>query len=129
MKKWGIRLAKEFPRRDSHAADRLMSKAIRALKKNDNREALRITNKLQKNYPKFTELWVPALAHVRLGQHREAAVILREIVARSPGNYSARNYLTLCLRKLGSRDSAKKFTEEMFARAARDIRTKRKRSE
>jgi GT2 family glycosyltransferase len=112
--KWHKYLVKNFPRKDSHVADKLMSKAIQAVQADDSLTALRLSDKLSKTHPKFVELWVPALAHIKLKNYRKALPYLRKIIARNPDNYSARNYLTLCLRNLGMKNEAEKYTAKMF---------------
>lgn len=117
-----------FPREDSHAADRLMSAAIRALYDGNYEAALQFSSQLNQSHPEFTELWVSALAHVRLGHYGEALTILEVLVRRNPASYSARNYLTFCLRQLGLDREAGDLTERMFACITKNIELKRSRA-
>lgn len=124
-KKWNAYLAKHFPRKDSHIADRIMSKAIASLEAHDNKKVLMLSSQLSKRHPELLELWVPALAHIRLGHYSNALPMLKKILARNPDNYSARSYLTLCLRNLGIKSEAARYTEKMFACVKRNIVKKR----
>ncbi len=123
--KWNVYLAGHFPRSDSHLADRLMSKAIAALEAGDNKKALKLSGELARSRPELVELWVPALAHVKLQNFKKALPELKKIIERNPDNYSARSYLTLCLRHLGMRREAEKYTQKMFACVTRNIDRKR----
>ncbi len=123
--KWNAYLAKHFPRKDSHFADRLMSKAIAALEAGDSERALKISGKLAKSRPELVELWVPALAYIRLQNFKKALPKLKEIIKRNPDNYSARSYLTLCLRSLGMKGEAEAYTEKMLACVTKNIDKKR----
>lgn len=117
-----------FPLDDSHPADRLMSAAIRALYDGDYERALQFSEQLETAHPELVELWVPALAHVRLEHYAEARVLLEVLVRRNPAGYSARNYMTLCLRQLGLDHEAGDFAERMFACIGKNIELKRSRA-
>lgn len=125
LKKWEGITESNFLFPDSHIADQLMHDAIEALRDEEYEEALQICERLGQTEPKFVELWIPALALVRLHRYQEALIPLKEMIRRNPNNYSARNYITLALRELGINTEANELTQRMLSCVTQNIKKKR----